>query len=601
MKRLLLILLTVILAAGSALAVPAKPGTKKVKQADGTYLTVQLVGDERHHYSRTLDGIPLARRADGSYCYARLEGNRLIPTEMLAHEAKVRTTEEVHFISRSVAKPEELTNIRRKIEIERNKLLSAEYKDRKISTNSFGEPKPTKGQHKGLVILVNFKDVSFRPEYTREVFEKMLNGKNYTDFGNSCSVNEYFKAQSYGEFDLTFDVAGPYTLEYNMAHYGGNDLDGQDKLPERMVWEACRQADKEGIKFADYDWDGDKEAEEVFIVYAGYCEAYQDADPNTIWPHMYWLDYCGYRFTSSDGIKVNTYACANELYGTSGNEIEGIGTFCHEFSHCLGLPDFYDTQYSGNFGMSYWSVMDAAIFINRGYTPTGYTAYEKMFCGWLDPTVLNEGVNVAGMRPISESKDAYIIYNDADHDEFYILENRQKKGTDKDAVGHGMLVVHVDYDKTVWKNNTVNNEKKHQRCTIIAADNSYTDSETGLAADPFPGTRRKTALTNTTYPKATLYNANTDGDKLMSKPIEDITESEDGLISFTFNGGGETIGIDQTTTENEPAFTTKTPVEVYASSGNRLMKTTYGRFVRQAMPSGVYILKAGKQIKKVVK
>lgn len=315
----------------------------------------------------------------------------------------------------------------------------------------------------------------------------MLNGKNYTEFGNCCSVNEYFKAQSYDQFDLEFDVVGPYTLDYNMAYYGANDKYGNDKNADRMVWEACVQAQEDGVKFADYDWDGDMEAEEVFVVYAGYGEAVQGADPNTIWPHMYWLRYAAYNFTSQDGITVNTYACANELMGISGTQFEGIGTFCHEFSHCLGLPDFYDTSgVTNNFGLSRWSVMSTGCYSGDGYAPSGYTSYERMFCNWLTPTELKEGANVVDMRPISESKDAFIIYNEANKNEFYLLENRQLTGTDIELPGHGMLVLHVDYDEYIWKDNSVNNETKHQRCTIIPADNSCTESWLSLAGDPFP-------------------------------------------------------------------------------------------------------------------
>ena len=47
------------------------------------------------------------------------------------------------------------------------------------------------------------------------------------------------------------------------------------------------------------------------------------------------------RSVKLDGVTVDTYACGSELMGISGKTLDGIGTMCHEYSHCLGLPDFY--------------------------------------------------------------------------------------------------------------------------------------------------------------------------------------------------------------------------------------------------------------------
>lgn len=75
-----------------------------------------------------------------------------------------------------------------------------------------------------------------------------------------------------------------------------------------------------------------------------------------------------------DGVKINSYACSAELSNTG---IDGIGTICHEFSHCLGYPDLYDTDYTGNFGMSSFDLMDYGGYNGDGFCPAGYTAYEN--------------------------------------------------------------------------------------------------------------------------------------------------------------------------------------------------------------------------------
>lgn len=247
-----------------------------------------------------------------------------------------------------------------------------------------------------------------------------------------------------------------------------------------------------------------------------------------------------------DGVTIDTYACSSELYGTSGTRMDGIGTTCHEFSHCLGLPDFYDTEYNGNFGMDSWSVMDYGSYNGDGYVPCGYTAYERMFAGWLDPVELTGGQKVIDMQPIGEAPEAYIIYNDANRNEYYLLENHQQRGWDSEAYGHGLLVLHVDYDRTAWDYNEVNNTTGHQRMTVVPADNqfksgyyegeSYATAE-DLEGDPYPGTSGNRSLTDTSRPAATLFSPAADGRRYLGKPVEDIAENAAGLISFTFMGG----------------------------------------------------------------
>ena len=129
--------------------------------------------------------------------------------------------------------------------------------------------------------------------------------------------------------------------------------------------------------------------------------------------------------------------------------IEGIGTICHEFTHCLGLPDIYDTAYGGGYGMGYWDLMNSGSYNSNGYIPAGFTSYEKMYCGWSQPIELKNDTVITGMKPLSEGGESYIIYNDANRNEYYLLENRQKTGWDAGIPGNGLLVIHVDYDPTL--------------------------------------------------------------------------------------------------------------------------------------------------------
>ena len=394
------------------------------------------------------------------------------------------------------------------------------------------------GQKKGLVILAEFPDKKFKTGHDLEKYNDILNTPGYTtDEGFRGSVADYFRDQSSGLFELNFDIVGPYTTEKNYAYYGENDDDDYDLHPEEMIVEMCRAADPD-VNYADYDWDGDGEVEEVFVVYAGKGEA-DGGGVNTIWPHMWTLNEAMKRLTL-DGRKINVYACSNELT-VSGN-INGIGTFCHEFSHCLGLPDFYDLNYTGSYGMGDFDLMDSGCYNGDGFIPAGYTAYEKMVCGWQQPIVLSsEDVTVDGLKPTNQQGDFYIIYNDAHPDEYYLIENRQKNGWDASISKKGLMILHVDYDEEVWYNNIPNTiitkkEAKeqgytcgndHQRMTFFPANNS--DRRPAL----YPYSDRD-SLTATSTPAATLYNPNSTGIKKMTGSILGITQNDDGTMGFTY-------------------------------------------------------------------
>lgn len=238
--------------------------------------------------------------------------------------------------------------------------------------------------------------------------------------------------------------------------------------------------------------------------------------------------------------------------------------------------------------MNYWSLLDYGCYCGDGYKPCGYTSYERWASGWLEPTELNDSTAVKDMQPLVNSPEAYVVYNDKNANELYLLENRQYLKSDYEIYGHGLLVLHVDYDEYTWWTNQVNTTADHQRCTIIAADNSY--STYTLGGDPFPGTSNVTSLTDETTPAATLYNTNTDGKKFMHKPITNISESSDGLISFDFMGGEkqEVSGISSLMAQKTTA---DTPVTIVNAAGHVVGQSTYGQFLSAPMPHGLYILR----------
>ena len=541
MKKTLFTLLLSATMTLSAWAVPAHPGKLKVKQPDGTELTVRMVGDENFHCYMTLDGVPLMRTTEGAFVYAQMQGEMLTPTKRIAHDKSLRTADEISFIASEVATSDELSSAFRSRLNAANasrRFKSVTNEDGTVSRIGIAPSEGWKGSKKGLVILVEFQDVKFRSDHTRELFDRMFNEKGFNYEGANGSVADYFADQSYGQFTPTFDVVGPVTVSSNMAYYGGNSSYGNDTHVTDMVFEAAKAVDSQ-VNFADYDWDGDGEVENFYIIYAGYAESYSGNSSDCIWPHAFGIWYDGHR-CNLDGVKVNRYACSQEIYGwesSNDTRLTGIGTPCHEFSHCLGLVDLYDIDYSGADIPENWTVMSGGSYNNDGYTPSAYTAYERNFCGWLDLIELTEGTEITDMPAITSEPVAYVIYNEGNRNECFFLENRQKEGWDSHQYGHGMMVFHMDYDENVWMANAPNDTKGHSRFMYVPADNKLGTSSTSLAGDPYPGTKNNTSLTDYSIPAATLFNANTDGSFLLHKPIENITESSDGKISFVFDGG----------------------------------------------------------------
>ena len=308
-----------------------------------------------------------------------------------------------------------------------------------------------------------------------------------------------------------------------------------------MITEACKALDSK-VDFSIFDNNGDGEVEFLYCIYAGYAES-SGAPEYTVWPHQ-WTLAATNKVMTLDGVKINTYAASSELAfsasteGANGPQLDGIGSCCHEFSHCLGLPDFYDTtgRYYSNFGMDYWDLMDYGCYNNEGYVPIGYSAYERDFMGWRKLQTLTERGHYS-LEALTSGGVGYKVVNNANSNEYYILENRQAEGFDSGIFNSGMLIIHVDYSADIWSSNEVNNNLARQRYTIIPADNkalpsyranSWAEYHNSLRGDVWPGTTGNSELTDTSTPAATVY---TGGH--MSKSIKNIAENN-GIITFSF-------------------------------------------------------------------
>ena len=493
----------------SSKAIPAYPHVVEYTQPDGTVLTISLTGDEHGHYYQTLDRIPVGKGDDGFFRYLDVPGTSRTHT-YIARNPQDRTSREKAFTD-SLRQHSSFCRV----------IQQRRTKSRTPQTRAFDFP--SRGEVRGLIILAQYADIKFSPVGTREAFEAQMNQKGYAENGATGSARDYFIDQSNGVFMPSFDVVGPVTLSHDMKYYGENDFYGNDLNLAAMITEACTEAhEKCDVNFADYDFDNDGTVDLVYVIYAGHAES-NGADENTIWPAAGTLDEFGHSLTL-DGKKISTFACSSELSGETGEILSGIGTFCHEFSHCLGLPDIYNTEYGDTFGMGTWSLMDMGSYNNDSKTPVGYSAFERYSCGWLDLQELQEPQAHIALPPLNRSNRACLMRSPHNENEFFTLENRQQTGWDRYAAGHGLMIVHIDYDPVAWDNNTVNNTEGHERVQIVPADGNFTNPE----GDLFPGTTYNTYFTEDSNPAPELYS-----EGALNKPIIDIRESND-TVYFHF-------------------------------------------------------------------
>lgn len=511
-KRFLTLILITTLAV-SAWAVPAYRGWQERTLSDGTPVTVRQIGDEFYHFWETQDGKLALEQEDGTFVISE-EGR---PTgEQIASRRKMARM----FPSKS----------------------------RKAIGDLNLAPR-------GLVILVQFSGAgeSFQSGNDKTAMTNMLNQEGYNYDGATGSAVDYFKAQSNNTYAPIFDVVGPVTLDNNLKYYGEQGsiggYDQNDMYIADFVIDAVTKADAAGCDFSKYDGDNDGYVDIVYFIYAGKGQA-DGGSTNTIWPHNWELASAlwygtthggsGYSYSNLprfDTKRINNYACSGELNGSGGRS--GIGTLCHEFSHVLGLPDYYVTDdEAANSGKKYtpgaWSIMDYGSYNNDGKTPPNYSPHDKLYFNWSTPeflakdakknctltTTYGSAYQITGTTTSAGAKSSSRVW---------YLEYRKKSGWDKYLPGHGMVVWEVQYNSTNWTNNTPNNSSVgYTLVTANTANNQnprpyepcvYNTTASSTSGTPFPGTSNVTSYTPAT-----------------GCALTNITESSND-ITFKYNGG----------------------------------------------------------------
>ncbi len=523
MKKSLFLLMMGLLCL-AARAVPADPAPAKLTQPDGSTITVTLHGDEFMNYLTTSDGYTVVKNEAGYYTYARLVGDQLVASDRIARDN--RTTADKAFLA-SVPK-----GLKSKAMIERGTRLLNHRNEVLRGIGHGGHMDYSK--FRGLIILINYTDRKFDDyvpsNYTpQDFYEQMINGHDYQGFtlpaGTKIdcmgSVRDYYYDNSFQQFDPHFDILGPVDVPFACT-------DAHQFNCDSIFFAALEALDSE-VDFSQYDTDADGTADMVFFLVAGHGSDYSANNRDYLWPHMK-------SFTDSpvlDGVNFQLYACSTNMIGEENqyyivyNNVAGIGTICHEFSHCLGLPDFYDTDGEGSGGVNHaypltWSVMASGFKTNNGRNPAGYSLFERYALGFAQP-ILIEGEGTIEVPALEKSNMGYRL-NTANENEYFLIENRQRIKWDKNLPGPGMLIFRVDSTNVeVWENNLVNADPNHNYYELLRANfNGMNDSP----RDPFPGTTNVTSINNATQPNLRTW----DG-QLSHYAFVNIAEA-DSIITF---------------------------------------------------------------------
>lgn len=400
------------------------------------------------------------------------------------------------------------------------------------------------------VVLITFSDMEFSMSDPAAYYNRIFNEEGYNEGAGKGCAADYFREQSGGRCNLQFDIYGPVKVSSNARRQGLNY--GEVVIREAMEI-LCKT---EGTDFTKYDWDGDNEVNQVVFVAAGYGGM---SNSGYIWPNSgpTYIQLPG-------GISTHFTSISCEMW--KDDTLCGIGTIIHEYCHCLGLPDIYPLYSATAFSaVDEWDLMDGGNYLNRGWCPPNLSAMEKLYLGWATPVELTEPTSIKNMKPLSEGGETYIIRSSGNSDEFYLLENRYQKGWDYGCPSNGLLIFHVDYEKDSWANNEVNISDTHYRYDLFHADGKvYRDWDPNnngkdstkwtlenhlrsiyLSTSPYPYYNIETGTTNASLtddsnPAATLFTANAEGKKLMSKAITNIQIDDNGNVSFDFMKSGET-------------------------------------------------------------
>ena len=503
-------------------------------QPDGSKITVKMHGTRLFHYIESLDGYTLVLDSKNALHYAKADAGDLIPSGVIAHESKNRDNSELSYVSvtsKHLRYSDEKANFLLGISTAMNKQDPSKPV---VPSNPylFSQRFPSKGKRHVLVLLIQFKDQD--STFSRVNFSNMLNQHGYN---GTNSFADYYKANSFGNLQLDCDVFGWYTSKNNMSSYGHTN---GDSYAGYLVAEAIDAAHNAGVDFSKYDNDGDGNVDGLIVVHSG-VGAETSLDYKNIWSNASDLTWIG-ESKQYNSVTISHYTVQAEEQGS--NTMNGIGVFCHEFGHLLGLPDLYNTKVTnGDYesaGVGDYDVMAGGSYLNKAATPASFCAFVKTYFKWVTPVVVNSAGPYT-LKPAALNAKIYKFKTPVSN-EYYLLENRYPVGFDSALPSTGLAIWHIDSKVmdpagSAWSTyNNVESDLTDPGVYLEQADgnfqldkNTASGGNRGDGGDLFPGSSGNTSFNDKTTP-----NANTWTGKNSGISIQKIAQNSDSTVTFNF-------------------------------------------------------------------
>lgn len=386
---------------------------------------------------------------------------------------------------------------------------------------------PTTGNIHIPVILIDYSDIPFKR--SKQDFDDMFNKENYQ---GKQSMKQYYQKASHGKLNITFDVYGWYNSGNSYKNY--SDSKGM-RLTGNLLKLALAKAEADGADFSKYDNDNDGDVDAVILVHSGEG-ADGVGDSKYIWAHRWSLSSSEHSSVNYDGVVIDDYVVGCETRAANGSNVDnrgysGIGQYCHEFGHALGMPDFYASNWGG---LGYWAIMSGGAWLGKEMYPSNFNPWCRVQFGWDTPVELE--TNSYGEYTLETAANSNQVIKLVTNrpDEYFLLENIQRDGVNVQQIGTGLAIFQIN-EKMLSKNRGVNDDKDNPGIRLVEADfNKNTGlyaskSNKGSASDLFPGTTQKTSFNNKSNPAANFLDGTFSGFN-----VEEITEQNES-IKFKLN------------------------------------------------------------------
>ncbi len=506
---------------------PASPFELSVDQADGTRITILGKGNINNPWTETTDGFSIVD-VNGVYEYAKKVNGELVGTGVKANDSQNRTSSEINFVS----------SLQSSLKPDFNPLKSSILSQ--VNAQLSNKTYPTTGNVKVLTMLIDYPDLN--NTYPKSNFDSLLYGANYRS--GDGSFKTFYETASNGVITVDVDVVGWYRAANNYTYYSRDS--GYDRAAD-LVREAVDAAENAGVNFAQYDNDNDGDVDGVLVVHAG-PGAESGSQTQFIWSHRWVMNGGNLGSVTYDGKFINDYMMNPETRGSLTNpRMVGIGVFCHEFGHNLGLPDLYDTDPANgdSEGIGNWCLMAGGGWLGGEHRPVNFSAWCRIENNWDSPTVMPIGGSSShSLSAASTTQNEIIQVNTAVSSEYFLLENRQQTGLDLELPGTGLAIWHINTTKT--GGNGVNADANLKGVDLEEADgNNDLDNSVnrGDAGDLFPGTSNNSTFDDNSIPNARTYNLATTGFELrnIAEVGNQLNFDFGPFVAATCSGGTTTI------------------------------------------------------------